>query len=257
MNTTEPVREGMPPWPAGYATASGQAQAKAAPEVAQGKPFVAAIIPARGGSKGIPRKNVKPLCGKPLIAYSIEVALASCSIDQVIVSSDDDEILAIAAAYPGCLAWRRPLKLGRDNACLGHVADHVTERLCLEGRRPDTTVVLLPTSPFRNPGLVNFLVGKALMGHREVFTARIIHTPTDLYLVPRDLGFRPMNACAGNLPLFRPYGVLTAHNAAGLLPPYIHLLDDEMQMIDIDYPHQFAMAEAIIGDNLFDFGLPG
>jgi len=227
------------------------------PTAGTDRPFVAAVIPARGGSKGIPRKNARDLCGKPLIAYSIEVALRSRSIDQVVVSSDDDEILTIAAAYPGCLAWRRPRCLGRDAASLADVVAHVTERLCLEGRRPAVSVVLLPTSPFRRPALVDLLVGKALAGHHDVLTVRRIAAPSGLYLAPEAGGFRPLDAGGPGLPLFRPYGVLTAHNPAGMLPPYMHLLDDEMQLIDIDYPHQFALAEAVIRAGLFDFGLDG
>ena len=75
-----------------------------------------AIIPARGGSKGIPRKNIKMLCGKPLIAHSIEAALACSSIDRVIVSTDDEEIAKVAREYEAEIPFMRPKELAQNNS---------------------------------------------------------------------------------------------------------------------------------------------
>ena len=75
-----------------------------------------AIIPARGGSKGLPGKNIKEMCGKPLIAYTIEAALAAKSIDHVILSTDDEEIAAVAKKYGAEVPFMRPAELASDTA---------------------------------------------------------------------------------------------------------------------------------------------
>ncbi|WP_225369103.1 acylneuraminate cytidylyltransferase family protein [Serratia marcescens] len=75
-----------------------------------------AIIPARGGSKGIPKKNIKEIAGKPLIAWSIEQALNSSSIDRVIVSTDCEDIAAVAREYGAEVPFMRPAHLANDTA---------------------------------------------------------------------------------------------------------------------------------------------
>lgn len=75
-----------------------------------------AIIPARGGSKGLPGKNIKEMCDKPLIAYTIEAALKSKSIDHVILSTDDEEIAAVAKKYGAEVPFMRPAELASDTA---------------------------------------------------------------------------------------------------------------------------------------------
>ena len=77
---------------------------------------ILAIIPARGGSKGLPRKNIKPLLGKPLIAWTIEQALASKYLDRVIVSTEDEEIAAISRKYCAEVPFLRPKELARDDS---------------------------------------------------------------------------------------------------------------------------------------------
>jgi len=76
---------------------------------------VLAIVPARGGSKSIPRKNVRPLCGVPLIAYSIEAGLAARSVDRVIVSTDDEAIADISRGYGAEVPFLRPAALAQDD----------------------------------------------------------------------------------------------------------------------------------------------
>lgn len=108
---------------------------------------ILAIIPARGGSKGIPRKNLKLLADKPLILYSIEAAVNSKNINKIIVSTDDKEIAAISGSY-NVEVIIRPKELSTDNS---HVIDtvlHVLNSLN-EGYDPDIIVLLQPTSPLR------------------------------------------------------------------------------------------------------------
>lgn len=107
---------------------------------------VTAIIPARGGSKGIPRKNVKELDGKPLIAYIIETALDVGEIDRVIVSTDDEEIADVAKKYGADVPFIRPEGLARDETPTLPVLQHVIQQLG-EDHKPDIVVLLYATSP--------------------------------------------------------------------------------------------------------------
>lgn len=106
-----------------------------------------AIIPARGGSKGIPRKNVRPLAGKPLIAFNIEQARLSRYVNRLVVSTDDPEIAAVAQQYGAEVVWR-PAEISGDTAssesALLHVLEHLRQS---EGYQPDVLVFLQCTSP--------------------------------------------------------------------------------------------------------------
>lgn len=107
-----------------------------------------AIIPARGGSKGIPRKNIHPLGGRPLIAYSIDVARQSRAIDRTIVSTDDAEIAQISRDL-GAEVRMRPSSLAQDDTPTRAVLEHVVAELAIESYIPDAVLTLQPTSPLR------------------------------------------------------------------------------------------------------------
>lgn len=111
------------------------------------KPLV--IIPARGGSKGIPRKNIKPLCGRPLIHYSIDVARAVAPDSRIIVSTDDDEIRSVAEATGLPVPYRRPESLGGDSVGSREVILDVMDWADREGIVYDCVLLLQPTSPLR------------------------------------------------------------------------------------------------------------
>jgi len=104
-----------------------------------------ALIPARGGSKGIPRKNIRPFCGKPLLQWSIDVALAAPSVDRVVVSTDDSEIAAIALAGGAEVPFLRPVELASDTASGTAPVLHALEQL----PEMDDVLLLQPTSPLR------------------------------------------------------------------------------------------------------------
>lgn len=106
------------------------------------------IIPARGGSKGIPRKNIRPLGGKPLIVWSIEQGLAASVADLVIVSTDDPEISEISAKA-GAEVIQRPAALSGDEASSESAIAHVFQTLAEQGRSPDNAIFLQCTSPIR------------------------------------------------------------------------------------------------------------
>ena len=112
-------------------------------------PRVLAIIPARGGSKGLPRKNIINLAGKPLIAWTIEASLNSKHITKTVVSSDDKEILDLAKQF-GVDALRRPKNLATDCSTSEAVVECVIEHLESIGEVFDIVVLLQPTSPLRD-----------------------------------------------------------------------------------------------------------
>lgn len=109
---------------------------------------ILAIIPARGGSKGFPGKNIYPVNGKPLIAYTIEAALNSNHITRTIVSSDNDEILSISKEL-GAIPLKRPEKLAQDSSSSEDTIHHVIRTLSTQGEEFDILVLLQPTSPLR------------------------------------------------------------------------------------------------------------
>ena len=124
-----------------------------------------AIIPARGGSKGLPGKNIKEMCDKPLIAYTIEAALKSKSIDHVILSTDDEEIAAVAKKYGAEVPFMRPAELASDTAIAGDNYIYTIVRLEKEwNTKIDSFVVLQPTSPLR--------IAEDIDGAVELFNAR-------------------------------------------------------------------------------------
>jgi len=107
-----------------------------------------AIIPARGGSKGIPRKNIKDFCGKPLISYIISTALNTKELDRVIVSTDDKEIAEISKEYGAEVPFIRPHNLSLDHTPTMPVIKHAIEYLEKnEGYCPSLVALLYPTSP--------------------------------------------------------------------------------------------------------------
>lgn len=110
---------------------------------------ILALIPARGGSKGIPRKNIRLLCGKPLISYSIVEALKSRYINKVVVSTEDEEIARVSKKY-GSEIIHRPEELATDTADSDDVITHAIKVLGEGHYTPDVMVLLQPTSPLRN-----------------------------------------------------------------------------------------------------------
>jgi pseudaminic acid cytidylyltransferase len=107
-----------------------------------------AIIPARGGSKRIPRKNIKPFCGKPMIAWSIEAALQSGCFDRVIVSTDDAEIAEVARQYGASVPFMRPAKLSDDYTGTVPVIRHTVEWFIANGESPTHACCIYATAPF-------------------------------------------------------------------------------------------------------------
>ena len=106
-----------------------------------------AVIPARGGSKRIPRKNIKPFCGKPMIAYSIEAAIRAGIFDEIIVSTDDEEIADVAKNAGASVPFMRPKELSDDYTATGAVVEHAIKFLQARGDRIKFVCTIYATAP--------------------------------------------------------------------------------------------------------------
>lgn len=141
------------------------------------QPSVVAVIPARGGSKGVPRKNVRPIGGVPLVTRAVRSLLAA-GVPLVVVSTDDDEIAQVATAA-GARVVRRPGELAGDQASSESALLHVLGALAAEGVEPEVTVFVQATSPFIEPDDVAGAVASVLEGRADVAFSV---TPTDLHV---------------------------------------------------------------------------
>lgn len=120
------------------------------------KPKILGVIPARGGSKGIPNKNIKLLDGKPLIGYTIESALQASRLDTIVVSSDSVPIQEYARQFPRIeVPFLRPKHLSKDYSPSIHVIQHALNYYLKQGYVFDYVALLQPTSPFRSEGLID------------------------------------------------------------------------------------------------------
>jgi N-acylneuraminate cytidylyltransferase len=131
-----------------------------------------ALIPARGGSKGIPRKNIRPFAGFPLVAWSIAAAKETTCVSRIIVSTDDPEIADVARECGAETPFLRPVELAQDSTTDLPVFEHALEYLDeREGYRPDVVVQLRPTSPIRPRGIVDEAV-RILLAHKDADCVR-------------------------------------------------------------------------------------
>ena len=138
---------------------------------------VLALIPARGGSKSIPRKNIRTFASSPLIAYSISAGLAAESVTRVLVSTDDDEIAAVARQYGAETPFLRPEAISQDNTADLPVFQHALQWLEEnEGYQPEIVVQLRPTSPLRRVWHIDQAVYQ-LLAHPEADAIRTVCVP--------------------------------------------------------------------------------
>ncbi len=141
-----------------------------------GQQNVVAIIPARGGSRGLPRKNIRLLAGKPLIAYSIEAAKASPMVDRTLVSTDDAEIAEVARQWGAEVPFLRPAELAQDHTPTEPVLQHAVEWLeQIDHYRVDIVVYLQPTDIFRKRTMIDEAV-RRLLNDPELDTAFVAYS---------------------------------------------------------------------------------
>jgi CMP-N,N'-diacetyllegionaminic acid synthase len=157
---------------------------------------VLAVIPARSGSKGLPGKNIKELCGKPLIAWSIDAAKESKYIDKIVVSTESEEIAGIGREYGAEVPFLRPAGLARDTSSTYEVLEHVISTLQEMGDCYHFMVLLEPTSPLREVSDIdnsletlvkNTKRAESIVGVCELEAAHpdfLIEINTDGFLIP-------------------------------------------------------------------------
>jgi CMP-N-acetylneuraminic acid synthetase len=140
-------------------------------------PEVLVLIPARGGSKGIPRKNILPFAGHPLVAFCIAAGRQAETVTRVVVSTDDEEIAGVARKYGAETPFLRPAELAADRTNDLPVFQHALQWLSEhEDYHPDVIVHLHPTSPARPPGCIDQAV-RLLLAHPEAEAVRSVVTP--------------------------------------------------------------------------------
>lgn len=240
---------------------------------------VLAVIPARGGSKGIPRKNIRSFAGAPLIAYSIAAGLQSGLVTRTIVSTDDEEIAGVARDFGAEVPFLRPAELAQDNTldlpvfehALGWLAEH-------EGYHPQVLVQLRPTSPVRPAGMVDTAV-RMLLDHPEADSVRGVvpagQNPHKMWRIGADGCMHPLlqvegiaepyNAPrqvlppvywqTGHIDAVRPAAILQKHSMSGdvILP----LLVDPVFTVDIDNLNDWRRAEYLVRQAGLDMVFPG
>jgi N-acylneuraminate cytidylyltransferase len=157
-------------------------------------PRVLALIPARGGSKGLPGKNLRPLAGHPLVAWSVAAGLQAATVTRVVCSTDDPQIAAVARAYGAEVPFLRPAELAADDTLDLPVCQHALDWLEREqGWRADVIVQLRPTAPLRFPGQVDKAVRLLLAAPGATGVRTVIPAPANPYkmwLLP-DSGAQP------------------------------------------------------------------
>ena len=243
------------------------------------KPEVLAIVPARGGSKGIPRKNVKLFAGHPLIAYSIAAAQQSQRVTRVIVSTDDEEIAAVAREYGAETPFLRPAEFAQDRTLDLPVFQHALEWLAEhEGYRPEVVVQLRPTSPVRPPDLVDQAV-EALLDNPQADSVRGVvpagQNPHKMWRIDAERGYmtplldvpgveEPYNAPrqalppvywqTGHIDAIRPRAILSGSMSGKVILP---VMVDPAYTVDIDTPKDWARSEWLVWYSDLEIVFPG
>jgi N-acylneuraminate cytidylyltransferase len=195
---------------------------------------VLAVIPARGGSKGIPRKNIRDFAGAPLIAYSIAAGLRSGLVTRTIVSTDDEEIAAVAREYGAETPFLRPSELALDNTTDFPVFEHALRWLAEnENYRPDIVVQLRPTSPVRPLTCVDDAI-RMLLDHPEADSVRgVVEAGENPYKMWR---FDPDSDTMK--PLIGVDGIKEAYNAPRQILPKVYWQTGHIDAIRVSAIHQ-------------------
>ncbi|MFH1906419.1 MAG: acylneuraminate cytidylyltransferase [Chloroflexota bacterium] len=233
------------------------------------KPEILAIVPARGGSRGIPRKNIRPFAGYPLIAYSIAAGLQAETVRRVIVTTDDEEIAEIARQYGAETPFLRPAELAGDLTFDLPVFQHALTWLAEhEDYHPDAILHLRPTTPIRPLDIVDRTI-HLLLAHPEADSVRgvtpVHQNPFKMWLLDgEDKPIRPLTTVPGieepynaprqSLPFayfhnglidaMRPATILQLNSMSGktILP----IIFDPVYAADLDTPDDWRRAEQMV-----------
>ena len=218
------------------------------------------IIPARGGSKGVPQKNIRFLAGKPLIAYTIDCTLNSKYINKVVVSTDDQEIATISEKY-GAEVVKRPDSLATDNSPTIDAVFHVLESLKIQNEKQTVIVLLQPTSPLRTSQDINSAIDLFFKNECDsvISVCECQHSPYWAYKIDNHylktiLGNNYLKMRRQDLPKsYIPNGAIYISTVAVLQesrsfnsPRTIPYIMPSIRSVDIDNELDFIVAESII-----------
>lgn len=216
---------------------------------------VLALIPARGGSKGVPRKNVKPLGGRPLIAYTIDRALESQHVSDVVVTTDDDEIAEVAKAHGANVPFMRPKDLAGDTSTSLSVVQHALKTL---PKRYEAVCLLQPTTPLRSSGLIDAVINSMRPDSDAVVTMRSVPKHYHPEWVYRSMGGLADRYCGPGDPPTRRQGLdetfirdgsvyltrVPVIEAGSLYGSRVQLFDNSAAVdVNIDTPEDWVRAE--------------
>ncbi len=229
------------------------------------RPFIVSIIPVRGGSKGINRKNIRLLAGKPLLWYTIESARQSSMLDMIVVSTDDDEI-AHYALSEGIRVIRHPARLSKDDSPTYPVVKWALNRMRSQGIEPQICAVLRATSPLRAPKDIDEAINLLLHNKQadsvvSVVPAEGIH-PIRLKRVLPDKRIVDAYEAEGNYPKRRQELELLYLRNGAIYVAWATVIDEmgmwgthclayvmpEERSININTEFQFKVAELIVKD---------
>jgi CMP-N,N'-diacetyllegionaminic acid synthase len=217
-----------------------------------------AIIPARGGSKGIPRKNIKEFNGKPLISYTISAALGSVRVDKVIVSTDDDEIARVANSCGAEVPFKRPAEISKDSSTDHQFLKHAVEWFRERGEIFETIVFLRPTNIFRTSEDIDNAILKLSESSNDSVrgVSKAVYSPYWMkklegdrlvpfleseYTYARRQLLPEVFQGNGTVEVLKSDLILNQENFYGDNIGYLKM--DDISAIDIDTPLDFAMAE--------------
>jgi CMP-N,N'-diacetyllegionaminic acid synthase len=228
------------------------------------KPRVLALIPARGGSKGLPGKNLRLLAGKPLLVWTVEQSLATPEVARVVVSTDDPDVAAVARDSGVDVPFLRPREISGDGAPTSAAVIHALDFLSAQGEEFDAVLLLEPTSPLRAAGDLSGAIrvlSEAWDRADSVVSVGAIHTesPFVAKTISADGFVVPLLPPSGvtrrqDLPTaYFPYGVayLTKVSAFRTVPTFyqratLPFLIERWQNFEIDDAADFVCVEAVM-----------
>jgi CMP-N-acetylneuraminic acid synthetase len=231
-----------------------------------------AIITARGGSKGLPGKNIKVLLGKPLIVWTIEKSLESQYLDRVIVSTDSDEIAIIARNHGVDVPFKRPRRISGDSVDSYAVIFHAIEYLALRGNVFDYVALLEPTSPLRKKDDIDRAIKKLIDNEKRADSlvsfgkvklehpAVIKKMDNNGYMVPYEKKPEKATRRQEFSPVYFPYGVIYLTKIKALyryqsfyqkrtIPYFV----DRWQCYEVDDIYDFIAIETILSQKIDNF----
>lgn len=228
---------------------------------------ILAVIPARAGSKRLPNKNIKSLCDKPLIGWSIVAGANSNYVDKVIVSTDSDEIASVSKQFGADVPFLRPQELATDSASSFDVVKHAIDFLSSQGNLYDVVILLQPTSPLRNfkdlDSAIEFFYSKNANSVTSV--CEVEHSPLWSNVLPNNFSMRNFirksikgKNSQGLKKYYRLNGAIYICNIERFLieksfisnkRSFAYIMDQQ-NSVDIDTELDFLVAETILANRL-------